>query len=111
MSTGMLNRVRTKVPTKVKVSDYCALTYSLMSYAITVWGKRLIGKRNMCVIYDNFDDQSLANNNLLDYYSIFEYFTGAKLYKILHYNNHDNFSVKLTQPIYTHSNGTRSHAL
>ena len=38
------------------------------------------------VTYCNIDDHVKANYNLLDYDSIFEYFTGVKLYKIFHHN-------------------------
>ena len=49
MSTGLLYRVSTLVPLKVKLHAYYALIYSRISYAITVWGKSPIGNRNLCV--------------------------------------------------------------
>ena len=120
MSTGLLYRVSTLVPLKVKLNAYYALIYSRISYAITVWGKSSIGNRNLCVnalkrvlkvIFYNIDDYIRANNKLLDYDSIFDYFTCLKLYKILHNNNHEYFNDKLTLLITNHSYGTRFNTL
>ena len=47
MPTGLLCRVSTFVPLKVKLNAYNALIYSLISYAITAYGKSSIGIRNL----------------------------------------------------------------
>ena len=76
-----------------------------MSYAIKVCGKSSIGNRNSCVnawkrvrkiIHNNIDDHIMVNNNFLNYDSIFGYFNYAKIYKILHHNEHEYFSNNLT---------------
>ena len=87
-----------------------------MSYDIKVQGNSSICNRNICVnvlkrvrkvIYYNIDDHIIANNKLLDYDSIFYYFTCLKLNINFHNIYHEYFHDKLTLLITNHSFGMR----
>ena len=92
----LLYRVSTLVPLGIKLNACYTLIFSRMSYVITVCGKSSIGNRNLFVnaqkrvwkvFYYNINDYIIANNKLLDYDSIFNYFTSL---------NHTKFFITAT---------------
>jgi len=113
-SVGMLRRVSDLVPPRVKKNIYYSLVYSKISYGVVAWGRsglcnaarmdRLLHRARKCVAYGAGYG---FTSDMLNFNSIFKYFVGLKLYKVVRLEQHPYFSRLLSSLIPQHGYSTR----
>ena len=115
-ATGMLNRVSTLIPKQVKFNVYFALIHSRLSYAVTVWGGSSRSNQKLCtstlnrawrLIFSNNGQVDNIESKLLNFESLYKYFTAVKTYNILKNERHGYFRTKYIQLTSTHNYSTR----
>ena len=116
---GVLNRVKSSVPTQTLRMLYMSLIYPFITYGIPIWGagnlnnlSKLRKVQDRCIKSIRFDlDTPIVDMykdlKLFPLQQIYEYFCLIKLvqYKNLSINNH--FSTKFTHLNIDHDYGTR----
>jgi len=112
-SIGMINRMSTIAPPRIKKTLYYSLVYSRVSYGIVAWGRgsvcsaarleRLLRKVRAIVAYPR-PPMSNITCNLLNFDSIYNYFTAMKMYKVINLNHHMYFHriFNSLKPIHNH---------
>jgi len=115
-SIGMLNRLSGMLPPITKASIYYSIIYSRVSYAIVSWGSvcvnsarkmsKMLRKSKRIV---NYSSSGRCGNpiKMLDFESIYKYFTAVKLFRTLRLGYHPHFSDLYSSLLPIHSYGTR----
>jgi len=110
-SVGLLRRLSSVVPCRVKLAIYNALIFSKASYGIAAWGRgccvsgieRMLGNARKCVSTEGRFDTS----RMLTFESIYMFFTAVKVFKATRLNEHGYFSVAFGAAVPTHGHNTR----
>jgi len=99
-SIGIINRVSHIVPPTVKKNMYYSHVYSKVSYGILAWGgggavnaghiERLLRRARKVVNYPHTDVDRITGD-LLDFDSMYNYFSAVYFYKIVKMNCHPYF--------------------
>jgi len=113
-SIGMLRRISDLVPPRIRKCIYYSLIYSKVSYGVVAWGSSSLSNRSRmngllrrarkCVAYGAGPGFA---EDLLDFDSIFKYFVGIKLFKVIRLEQHPYFSLSLSSLQPEHNYGTR----
>jgi len=112
-SVGMLRRVASDVPPSIRLSIYNALIFSKVSYGVAAWGRGsyvsnidvILKRARRCISYPKVS--SRETENLLNFDSIYRYFTAVKLYKIVRLDQHLYFARFFEGLTPTHNHNTR----
>jgi len=112
-SVGMLRRITSLVPRRIRLLIYNALVFSRVSYAVAAWGRGsyasnvdlVLRRAKKCIAYPA--NSSPETDGLLNFDSIYRYFTAVKLYKIIHLDQHAYFTRSFEGLTPAHEHNTR----
>jgi len=115
-SVGVLNRLASLVPPRVKLNIYNSLIYSRVSYGVTSWGRssvanvrrveRILSRAHRTVNYSVMRNE-VVTGNLFEFNSIYEYFTAIKFYRVVKLRQHSYFSQLFDCLVPNHGHETR----
>jgi len=109
---GMIGRISSMLPLRIRLNIYNSLVYSRVSYGIIAWGRgtgvakidRLLRRAHR---YVGFGLMSYDCSRFLNLDSIFRYFTAVKTFKILRLGEHSYFRDLFERLLPSHSHLTR----
>ena len=115
-STGIINRIAFFLPFPQLLSLYYTLVYPHLTYGVTVWGKASVAgvtrmqgmqRRALRIVAKYHHNARPKLASLLNFDSIYRYFTLIKLYKVLKEHNHEYFHDRVMNVQVDHGYPTR----
>jgi len=110
-SVGMLRRLSVIVPRRIRLTIYNALIYSKASYGVVAWGRgccvsrieKILRRARKCILAGSEN----VTLDILNFDSIYQYFTAVKLYKTIRLGEHRYFAAAFDSLVPSHDHNTR----